>query len=113
MDTNVAFVAAVVREENAAVGEAQVIERVRECAGARNVPRRVYFVERLPRTDSGKPRRSALPELVSPTTAALAVDLVSVGAGSGESAFGRILREVEALTDEEAMLREGADGDHR
>ena len=59
------MVAAVVREENAAIDEAQVVERVRARAGVRKVPRRVYFVERLPRTDNGKLRRSALPELLS------------------------------------------------
>jgi amino acid adenylation domain-containing protein len=59
------MVAAVVREENAAVDEAQVVERVRARAGVRKVPRRVYFVERLPRTDNGKLRRSTLPEMLS------------------------------------------------
>ena len=39
------MVAAVVREENATIDEAQVVEHVLARAGARNVPRRVYFVE--------------------------------------------------------------------
>jgi len=59
------MVAAVVREENAAIDEAAVVEQVRARAGPRKVPRRVYFVASLPRTDNGKLRRSALPELLS------------------------------------------------
>ena len=60
------IVAAVVREENSGIDERAVVERVRARTGPRKVPRRVYFVERLPRTDNGKLRRSALPDLLSP-----------------------------------------------
>jgi acyl carrier protein len=55
----------VVREDNAAIDEASVVEHVRRHAGARKVPRRVYFVERLPRTESGKLLRNALAHLAT------------------------------------------------
>ena len=60
------IVAAVVREANATVDEARVMEHVRARAGARKAPRRVYFVEQLPRTCGGKLQRSALAEWLSP-----------------------------------------------
>jgi acyl carrier protein len=76
-------VAAVVREENASIDEALVVEYVRARAGARKAPRRVYFVERLPRTDNGKLRRSALPELVSQDQLVAARSAVSGAARVG------------------------------
>ncbi len=54
------LVAAVVRSAGAAIEEADVIDHVRRRMGSRQTPRRIYFVERLPRTDSGKVRRNAL-----------------------------------------------------
>ena len=52
------------REGGATVLEADIIDHVRRRMGARQVPRRIYFVDRLPRTDSGKVRRAELPLLV-------------------------------------------------
>ncbi len=54
------LVAAVVREAGATIDETDIIARVRERMGSRHVPRRIYFVDRLPRTDLGKVRRNAL-----------------------------------------------------
>ena len=59
-------VAAVVREGNATIDEARVMEQVRAHAGVRKAPRRVYFVDHLPRTRGGKLRRNALAEWLSP-----------------------------------------------
>ncbi len=56
--------AAVVKDVDAAIDEAQIIEHVRQCLGSKGVPRAVYFVDDLPRTDSGKIRRSELPRLL-------------------------------------------------
>ena len=76
-------VAAVVREENATIDEASVVEHVRAHAGVRKVPRRVYFVARLPRTSNGKLRRSDLPQLLSQEQgfAALGSEPSAMGAG--------------------------------
>jgi hypothetical protein len=38
----------------------------------------------------------------APTIAELAADVVSIGEGTDETALGRILREVEALSDDQA-----------
>ena len=57
-------VAAVEREAGADVDEAMVMKRVKARLGARKGPRRVYFIDRLPRTDSGKVQRWALPDLI-------------------------------------------------
>ena len=45
----------------------------------------------------------------APTIAEMAADAASRGVASDESPFGRILREVEALTDEEPAFRQGVD----
>ena len=58
------IVAAVVRDADAAVDESDIIERVRQRMGPLRVPRRVYFLGELPRTDNGKIRRSELPRLL-------------------------------------------------
>lgn len=58
------LVAAVVREAGSAIDERQIIEHVRRRNGPSRLPRRIYFVERLPRTDTGKVRRGDLPKLV-------------------------------------------------
>ena len=57
-------VAAVVRAQQAAIDEASVIEHVRRRMGPKRAPRRIYFVDRLPRTGNGKLRRGELPRLV-------------------------------------------------
>lgn len=54
------LVAAVVRDAGATITESDVIDHVRVRMGTRQVPRRVYFVDRLPRTESGKVQRSVL-----------------------------------------------------
>jgi amino acid adenylation domain-containing protein len=56
--------AAVVRENGADVQEAHIIDRLRSQLGPLRVPRRIYFVDELPRTDSGKVRRSELPRFL-------------------------------------------------
>ena len=58
------LVAAVVLEPDATLGTAEILAHVRDRLGARQVPRHVYVVDALPRTDAGKLRRRALPEWV-------------------------------------------------
>lgn len=58
------MVAAVVRRDGATIEESDIIDRIRERMGPLRVPRRIYFVDELPRTDSGKIRRSELPRLL-------------------------------------------------
>jgi hypothetical protein len=53
-------IAAVVREGDVAIGESDILERVRGRVGPAAAPRRIHFVDALPVTDSGKMRRSAL-----------------------------------------------------
>lgn len=57
-------VAAVVAQANSGIGEAQIIEHVRERLGQTKTPRKIYFVDKLPRTASGKVRRKELPDLL-------------------------------------------------
>jgi hypothetical protein len=57
-------VAAVVRERGSDVDADRVIAAVRAALGDRRAPRRVWFVDALPRTDSGKLRRGDLPRLL-------------------------------------------------
>ena len=66
------IVAAVVRQPDVTLHEAQVIQHVGRRLELRKVPRRIYFVERLPRTDNGKLRRHALPQLLGLTQKAAA-----------------------------------------
>jgi len=56
--------AAVVTDPHVTVTESDILDRVRQRVGAKRVPRRIYFVEQLPRTDLGKVRRSGLPRLL-------------------------------------------------
>ena len=56
--------AAVVTHDGAAVTEAEIIERVGRRMGPSMAPRRVYFVDRLPRSELGKVRRSELPRML-------------------------------------------------
>ena len=58
------LVAAVVLEPGATLGTAEILAHVRDRLGPRQVPRHVYVVDALPRTDAGKLRRRALPEWV-------------------------------------------------
>ena len=58
------IVAAVVKSPDAAVGASDIQEEVGSRMGATRVPRRIYFVDELPRTDVGKIRRSELPRLL-------------------------------------------------
>jgi hypothetical protein len=71
---------AVVREGDAALEASDIIDQVRQRVGPKRVPRQIYFVDALPRTDSGKVRRSELPRL-------LGLDQVDAMA-SGKSAVG-------------------------
>jgi acyl carrier protein len=59
-------VAAVVRERDSALTAGEIIDAVRKQLGDRRAPRRVWFVDALPRTEAGKLKRSALPGLVMP-----------------------------------------------
>jgi acyl-CoA synthetase (AMP-forming)/AMP-acid ligase II len=56
--------AAIVTDGRAAINAPEIIGRVRRCLGPKRVPRKIYFVDQLPRTDSGKVRRSELPRLL-------------------------------------------------
>ena len=62
-------VAAVVREDGSVLDEQSVLDHARRSVGLTRSPRRIYFLERLPRTDSGKLLRSELPRLVGLETA--------------------------------------------
>ena len=73
------LVAAVVLEPDATLGTAEILAHVRDRLGPRQVPRHVYVVDALPRTDAGKLRRRALPEWVG-------VDDRSAGNGAGTPA---------------------------
>jgi acyl-CoA synthetase (AMP-forming)/AMP-acid ligase II len=56
--------AAVVKDGDVALEASDIIDHVRQRMGPLRVPRRIYFVDQLPRTDSGKVRRSELPRLL-------------------------------------------------
>jgi amino acid adenylation domain-containing protein len=56
--------AAVVKEADAAIDEAHIIEHVHQQLGPKGAPRAIYFVDDLPRTDTGKVRRSELVRLL-------------------------------------------------
>ena len=55
---------AVVKEGNVTITESDIIDRVRQRVGPRRAPRRIYFVDQLPRTYVGKVRRAELPRLL-------------------------------------------------
>ena len=57
-------VAAVVMQPGATRDADGLLDAVRERLGARRAPRRLWFVDALPRTDVGKVRRAMLPEWV-------------------------------------------------
>ncbi|CAG0966676.1 HIP---CoA ligase [Burkholderiales bacterium] len=57
-------VAAVVLRPGADADAERIAGAVRERLGARRAPRRIWFVDSLPRTDAGKLRRAALPAWV-------------------------------------------------
>jgi len=54
-------VAALVRETDTALDEARVIEHVRSRVGPTKTPRKIYFVDFIPRTENGKVLRRELP----------------------------------------------------
>ena len=56
--------AAVVRDGNVAIEASDIIDQVRRRMGPKRIPRQIYFVDQLPRTDSGKVRRSELTRLL-------------------------------------------------
>ena len=56
--------AAVVKDGDVAMEASHIIDQVRRRVGPKRVPRQIYFVSLLPRTDSGKVRRSELPRLL-------------------------------------------------
>jgi acyl-CoA synthetase (AMP-forming)/AMP-acid ligase II len=68
-------VAAVVRDGDVAIDDSDIIDGVRRRMGPSRVPRQIYFVDQLPRTESGKIRRSELPRLLGLDQP----DLTSVG----------------------------------
>jgi acyl-CoA synthetase (AMP-forming)/AMP-acid ligase II/acyl carrier protein len=69
------IVAAVVRAPDSHVEAEQVIAAVRDRLGPQRAPRRLWFVDELPRTEAGKVRRSELPAWVGYDAAkAAAVD---------------------------------------
>jgi acyl carrier protein len=72
--------AAVVRDGNEAIEASDIIDQVRRRMGTKRVPRQIYFVDQLPRTELGKVRRSELPRL-------LGLDQVNA-AVANESAVG-------------------------
>ena len=55
---------AVVRDDDATIDEAEILEHVRRRLGPKGAPRVVHFVDDLPRTDSGKVRRSELSRML-------------------------------------------------
>jgi amino acid adenylation domain-containing protein len=58
------IVAAVVRDTSAAFDEAQVLEHLRQRLGSKRLPRRIHFIDRLPRTDNGKLQRAELVKML-------------------------------------------------
>ena len=54
-------VAALVRQTDTALDEARVIEHVRSRVGPTKTPRKIYFVDFIPRTENGKVLRRELP----------------------------------------------------
>lgn len=58
------LVAAVVREPDSTIEEAEIIQQAGAHLSRTHVPRRLYFVGELPRTDNGKVRRSELTRLL-------------------------------------------------
>jgi len=58
------LVAAVVLDHGATIGVNEILAHVRDRLGPRQVPRHVYLVDALPRTDAGKLRRRELPAWV-------------------------------------------------
>ena len=74
-------VAALVRHADAALDEAQVIEHVRRRVGPTKAPRKIYFVDRIPRTGNGKVLRRELPRMLG-----LDQGRPAPGAGSGAKA---------------------------
>jgi hypothetical protein len=71
--------AAVVRDDDATIEASDIIDPVRRRMGPKRVPRKIYFVDQLPRTDSGKIRRAELPRL-------LGLDRVDVAAADQSAA---------------------------
>lgn len=61
------IVAAVVKNGAMPIQESDILEWVRNKFGMTRVPRKIYFVADLPRTESGKVRRSELPRLLGIT----------------------------------------------
>jgi len=57
-------VAAVVRERGSAIDAPRIVAAARAALGDRRAPRRIWFVDALPRTDAGKLRRAELPAMV-------------------------------------------------
>ena len=56
--------AAVVRDGDVAIEPSDIIDGVRRRMGPSRVPRQIFFVDHLPRTESGKLRRSELSKLL-------------------------------------------------
>ncbi len=74
------LVAAVVREAGATITEGDVIDHVRLRMGTRQVPRRIYFVDRLPRTESGKVQRGVLAQALDHDSASEEGDQPAIAA---------------------------------
>jgi amino acid adenylation domain-containing protein len=61
---NEEVVAAIVAQPGTALRADEILKRAREVLGANRAPRRIWFVDALPRTDGGKLRRHDLPAWV-------------------------------------------------
>jgi acyl-CoA synthetase (AMP-forming)/AMP-acid ligase II/acyl carrier protein len=70
------LVAAVVPAPGVTLDASALLQQARALLGAKRTPRRLWFVDRLPRTESAKLKRSELPALVGllPASATLADD---------------------------------------
>ncbi len=58
-------VAAVVRDAGSLIGQDEILAALRLSIGPSRLPRRVYFVDQLPKTDAGKVRRDALRQMLT------------------------------------------------
>jgi len=71
--------AAIVKTCDADLDASYILDQVRRQMGPKRVPRKIYFVDRLPLTDLGKVRRSALPRLLGLERAETAASNESTG----------------------------------
>ena len=79
-------VAALVRQTDTALDEAEVIEHVRNRLGPTKTPRKIYFVDSIPRTENGKVLRRELPHQLGLEHSAAALSPGS-GTAAGTTPF--------------------------